>query len=331
MLLKEVNMKRLTVFLIALLILSAAMFGCAAQYGTPDAAPAEDYYAKGEYITAEEAGYDMEAPAAPQEATDGSSGFSDGGAVDYDGSLLQPGVDRKIIFSGYLSIQTTSFEQDYQQVLDALIEFGGYVENESTSGKKPVAWNDPGRTANLTLRVPSRSFDAFLNKLKGFGETLSVERHGQDISLQYFDTETRLKTLRTREARLLDLLEEAKGLEDIINLERELANVAYDIQMHETNLRNYDSLIDYSTVSISIREVNEVERVTPAQKDLGSRISSGFYSVLNVLAVIGEGLLIFLIAGSPVLIPLAVILIIVLVLVKRSKKKKAQKQNNSGM
>lgn len=326
-------MKRLAVFLIIAGLLATMLAGCAAY----DQSPAGDYYAEADYSTASDtAQYDRgyaeeqgaaapaEMPAAESAVDDAVSGGG-GAALDYEGSMLTPGVNRKVIFSGYLSIQTTSFDEDHDRIKAALAEVGGYVENSSVSGTKPESWNAAGRTARFTLRVPSKQFDPFIESLKGLGETLSISTNGQDISLQYFDNETRLKTLRTREGRLIELLEQAKGLEDIIKLEQELANVAYEIQMLEIELRNYDSLIDYSTISIELYEVNQVERVTPSKEDLGTRIQSGFYSVLNVLAEIGESLLIFFLAGSPVLIPLALIGVLVIVLVRRNKKKKAQK------
>lgn len=321
-------MKRLAVLMVALVLVVALFAGCSAMMPYDEN---DSYYAKGEYQAAsEEAGYDMAAPQSPQEAPaaeaeDGSFGAGDT-AANFD-TMLQPSVNRKIIFTGYLGIQTTNFDEDYNSIKSTLAEFEGYVENSSVYGTKPKNWNDSGRTANITLRVPSKRFDEFIGRLKGFGETISISTSGQDISTQYFDNETRLKKLRIREERLIGLLEEAKGLEDIIKLEQELANVAYEIEMLEVNLRNYDSLVDFSTISIELREVNQVERVTPSDQDLGTRIKSGFYSVLNVLADIGEGLLIFLLAGSPVLVPLALIAVIVVMIVKRRKKAKAEKKN----
>lgn len=321
-------MKKVFAAVIALSLLMVLLIGCSSQ-----SAPSDEYYAKGSYSEdygENDAAYEdvvtesrAEAPqAAAEEAGDGGSSFPSGAAPDYESSMLSPAVNRKIIFEGNLSIETTNFDDDYNRIKQTLTEFGGYAESDSVYGTKPVEWNDKGRTANLTLRIPSRKFDEFISRLKGYGETVSMSTRGQDVSLQYFDTETRLKTLRTRQERLLDLLENAKGLEDIVRLERELGEVDYQIQSYEIELRGYDSLIDFSSISIELLEVNQIERVTSSEnQDLGTRIKTGFYSVLNVLADIGEGLLIFLVAGSPLLVPLAVVLVVILVVVKRRKKK----------
>ena len=168
-----------------------------------------------------------------------------------------------------------------------------------------------------------------MNVLKGLGETVSTSVRGTDISTQYFDIETRLKTLRIREERLQELLKEAKGLEDIIELERELANVSYEIQINQTQLRDFDSLVDFSTVTVSLQEVNEITSVTPSKQTLGDRVSEAFYAVANALKDFGEGLVIFLAGGSLILIPLAVGGVIAIVLVKRRKRRKAAQKNDN--
>lgn len=312
-------MKKVLITFLALIFLIISLIGCS----SADYSPRDDYLAKGEMS---DTAYENEAGYAPQKsdanADRGETGLPSGPSVDYENSILNPSVNRKIIFEGYLSIETTSFDEDYDRIFAALLEFGGYAESQSKYGTKPVNWNDRGRTANLTLRVPSRRFDEFIFRLKGFGEMISMSTSGRDVSLQYFDTETRLRTLRTRQERLLDLLENAKGLEDIIKLEQELGNVDYQIQSYEIELRGYDSLIDFSKITIELQEVNQIERVTTSDKqDLGTRIKTGFYSVLNVLAAIGEGLLIFFLAGSPVLVPLIIAGVIAIIAVKRRKKK----------
>ncbi len=316
------------VVLSAVLVIAMLLTGCSSA-STQDAdtgnssveagAPSyeEDKAAQG----ATEPGYDAEMPKAAAEPESGGAGET----VDNESAMLEPVEERKIIYYGSIEAQTENFDADYNSILARLNEYGGYVESSSVSGTKPEEWQDTGRSAQMTLRVPSDKFDEFMVFLGDMGETIRSSVSGEDISLQYFDIETKLKTLRTREERLQALLEKAATLEDIISLEQALADVSYEIQSLETNLRDYDSLIDYSSVTIYLQEVQVISEVKPSSpKTLGERISSGFYSVLNVLADIGEGLLVFLIAGSPVLIPLAGIIFLIVFFTKRSKKKRAK-------
>ena len=326
---KEDTMKKSLYIVIAALFMAIFLFaGCATQDRTESTSDSAEYYADMEVAEAPAADGAYEEEYAKADTDDVAGTNSDTGSdidIEDTASILEPGVDRKIIYSGYIQAQTKNFDADYDNIINSLKTAGGYVENSYIYGTEPEDWQDSGRSAELTVRIPSSQFDTFMEMLKGLGDNISSSVSGQDISLQYFDAETHLATLRVREERLMELLEQAAGLEDIIELERELADVSYEIQMYETELRNYDSLIDYSTVTITLQEVNEITRVTASDESLGTRIQNGFFSVLNVLADIGEGLLIFLLAGSPILVPMALIAILIIVLVKRHQKKHPKK------
>ncbi|MDD5018372.1 MAG: DUF4349 domain-containing protein [Eubacteriales bacterium] len=319
-------MKKSLLFFGTILLIAAMLFsGCSAS-STGDTSTNEDYYS--EVQAAEAPAYDVEkdydegveVEAGGETSSDGSTGTD----IDIDSaaSILEPSVDRKIIYSAYIETQTTNYNEDYQSIMDSLDAVGGYVEDAYEYGTEPEDWQDEGRYANLTLRVPSDKFDSFITMLKGLGKTISSSVSGEDISLQYYDVETKLEILSNRKERLLELLDQNPNLDDLLELERELSDVIYDIEMQQTSLRTYDSLIDFSTVTITLQEVNEItEVVTSEDTTIGERISSGFYSVLSVLADFGEGLLVFVLAGSPILLILAVIIIVIIVLVKRSNKK----------
>ncbi len=317
-------MKRIISLVITAVLMLSLLTGCSAGMKSQDG----NYYAQSEVAEAP-AAYDngtgmASEEAAPQEVeteVQEPAPAPEEAGLNYDGSILSPGVNRKIVYSASFTMRTKQFDTDYDSLLGKLQALGGYVESSSISGSKPTQWNESGRYAYMTLRVPSSKFNEFTGILNGIGETISKSVSGQDISLQYFDTETKLKTLRTREARLLELLGKATTMEDIVELEKALGDVSYEIQMLETNLRDYDSLIDYSTVTIEMQEVNQVASVTPEEENIGTRISNAFYSVLNVLADFGEFLLVFIIGGAPVIIPLAVIAVLVIILVKRRSKK----------
>lgn len=306
--------------LAAALLASMLLAGCAAK--SSENLADEGYYAQ-ENAAADAPQYDAGSDANKESAESPESGGA-GNELDYDSTILQPGVNRKIVYYGTISAQTENFDADYNGILAKLNELEGYVQSSSVTGTKPEEWQETGRCASMTLRVPNAKFDAFMKYLGSLGETISTSVSGDDISLQYFDTETRLKTLRTREERLQALLEKAATMEDIIELEQALADVSYEIQSLEMTLRDYDSLIDYSTVTITLQEVQVINKVTSSPKTLGERISQSFYSVLNALADFGEWLIVFLAGAWMILLPLGAVIWLIVWRAKRNKRKRAQ-------
>ena len=320
-------MKRLLLVVLAVSLLLMLVAGCAAAPKTQDNSSI-DYYGEGS-VAGAPAEVQPEAPAAdvapaPAEHAEYESA---GSSFNFDNSIMQPGVNRKIIYEGEIEARTKRFDEDLSTILTKLKVYGGYQQKASVSGTKPEKWQDIGRSAILVLRVPSKHFDDFMNVLKGL-ETVSTSVNGRDVSEEYFDTQSRLKTLRTQKARLEALLEKAATLEDIIEIENAIENTTARIEDLEIQLRNYDSLIDFSIVTVYLTEVNDLQTVKPADKSLGERISTAFYDVLNVLARFGEGLLIFLVGGSPILVPLAIVGVILILVFRSRKKKRAAAQNN---
>ena len=118
------------------------------------------------------------------------------------------------------------------------------------------------------------------------------------------------------------------SLEDIVQLEQALSDVTYQIEKLTGTLRNYDSLIQYMTVTIDLQEVTKETEVSQAPVTLGERISAQFHSTVTGLGEFGETTLIFLVGGLPVLALLAVLGLIAFWIVRRvrrSRKKREEK------
>ena len=96
----------------------------------------------------------------------------------------------------------------------------------------------------------------------------------EEIGEVYFDTEARLRTQQTKQTRLLALLEQAATMEDIIDLENALSEVEYQIEQYSTELRRYDSLVDYATIGVELYEVRRLSDGAGTADRLGTRIST---------------------------------------------------------
>ena len=146
----------------------------------------------------------------------------------------------------------------------------------------------------------------------------------EDITLTYVATESRMKALQTEEARLLELMEQAETMSDLLEIEARLTDVRYELESVTSQLRTFDNLVDYATIDLSIDEVKEY---TPVEEEtLWQRISGGFVRSLKGL---GETLLdvaVWLIVNLPYLVVLAAITWAVIAMIRRLRRKKAVKQ-----
>lgn len=132
---------------------------------------------------------------------------------------------------------------------------GGFVFSSSS-------YNDGSNLqADMTIRVPSDRFDEVLNQLRSASWVTRVDREqssSQDVSGEYIDNESQLRTLRETQARMLELLGRAESIDDILRLELELQDIRGQVERIQGRQNYLDNATSLSTISVSLRPVTAV-------------------------------------------------------------------------
>jgi len=183
----------------------------------------------------------------------------------------------KLIRRAELTIQTTEFDQAVEKLDQMVLEYEGYFETASVFGG---SYRDAhaNRSGEYVVRIPGERYTEFLSSVGDLGYVTRSSKSSEDVGERYYDTESRLKTQRTKQERLLNLLEQAATMEDIIDLENALSEVEYEIEQLSSTLNRYDALISYSTISIYLNEVTKVTEEVGETSSLWQRITAGFAS-----------------------------------------------------
>ena len=241
------------------------------------------------------------------------------------GASIYQRPDAKLIRRAELSIQTEQFDESREALNKLVDDCGGYFEVASVHGG---SYRDAyaRRNGEYTVRVPAEKYNQFLSGTGDLGYVTSKDESSEDVGERYYDTESRLKTQRTKQERLLALLEKAETMEDIISLENALSNVEYEIEMYSSELNRYDALINFSTFQIYLNEVGQVTKEVGETASLGQRMAAGFQASVRNL---GQGFRDFLIWASYNIILLVILAAVaaVAVTVGRRKLKKLRRQN----
>lgn len=279
--------KALALCLSMLLLCSACGGGSSANTAAGDTTASSE--AAMEYGSSGGTGMDMELyePAAPSENQSTASAAGEDGT----GSVYR-NSEAKLIRRAELSIQTTQFDQAVQSLQDLVEQCGGYFEQSSVYGGSYRDVNAQ-RSGEYVVRIPAEKYDAFLSASGNLGYVTQLTESSEDIGEQYYDTESRLKTQRTKQERLLELLEKAETMEDIISLENALSEVEYQIEQYTSTLNRYDALVGFSTFNLSLSEVSKVTEEVGETASLSSRMAAGFRSSLEGLVSGSQQLLIW--------------------------------------
>ena len=235
-------------------------------------------------------------------------------------------VERKLIRNVSMHLETREFDALTKSISDAVTFFGGYMEQSDVSGNS-LYWSDErsSRCSNLTARIPENKLDAFLTEVSGQGNVTYKNESVQDVTLQYTDITSRKKTLQMEQDRLWELLEKAESIDAVIALEARLSEVRYQLESIESQLRTLDNQIIYSTVYLSIQEVQVLTSTDP--DTIPVRIQKGLSRSFNTLKISSVDFLVWFISSLPILAVFAVLVFIAVIILKKPlKRRKTRKQ-----
>lgn len=239
-------------------------------------------------------------------------------------------TDRKIIRSANLQLETLTFDKTTDALLDKVTEMKGYIENSKITGRKnDFKENIQNRSAHIVMRVPKQNFDQFISIAGSLGNVTSKSITGEDITSKYFDTEAHLKSLTVQEERLLSLLQKSDDIKSIIELEKQLTDVRYQIETLTGNLKKYDNMIDYSTITMDIYEVQELKDLTTLPVSLGSRMKASFGASVKFITSLFKWILVLISSLIPFFIIIIPVAAVSIYLYKKSKKLTSTNSKNN--
>ncbi len=255
-----------------------------------------------------------------------SPGAGDSLSGSENNGSANPGVlsDRKLIRRVSITAETEDMDILLNGLNQRIAVLDGYVESRNIQNGSAYSQQDR-RTATLVIRIPAAKLDSFVQQMDEHSNIISTVESSDDVTLQYVDTQSRLKVLRAEEERLLKFLSEAASISEMLEVEKRLTQVQSEIESLTAQLKTYDNLVDYGTVTLKIIEV-EVYTPTP-EPGLWGTIQEAFTDSVENLGQIGKTLLVFCLGNSPYFLVLALIAGTVAVIIwisERHKKKKAR-------
>ena len=298
--------KRFAWILALVLVLALALTGCGASssgmYVSQSAKGATADYAVTEPAAMEEAYWDSNA------ATAYNSSTAYGGVAGAD--VVRRSA--KLIYTANMDMATLEFDQAVADIDDLVAKLGGYCQQRSIhQGGRGY------RYADFTVRVPAEQFDAFCNQVGQLCHVTYASSGAEEISDSYYDTESRLNTAKAKLERLQSLLEQAEDMEDIITIENAISDVEWQIDNLSGTLRNYDSLVDYATVYVSLSEVYKLSNDVEAPLTFGQRLANSFTNGLRSVAYALEDFAMWLAYSWVWLVVIAAVVVVIVRVIKK--------------
>ena len=314
------------------------LVGCGSGYANSSTGDQMYEGAAADYEEAKEEAYTTADTYDEAVGADAGGGANDISQKDREAGTDESGnlAEQKLIYTADITIQTQTFQDTFSAVKDAISKVGGFVESESTTDS---AWNwyysDYKKSSGtlrsfITVRVPSSKYREFLGLLEGTdGKITSRSEYVQNITKRYNDQSILIESLEKQETRLMEMMDKAETIEDMITIESRLSEVQTQLNQARNTLSGYDTDVNYSTINVQIEEVLQYSS-QKVQQTFVERLGNTFTRSWRDFGEFMQDLILAIVYLFPVIIAVIIILVILRPFFSkwnaRRKEKKAAKK-----
>lgn len=227
-------------------------------------------------------------------------------------------VQRMVIFNADMNLRVKNFEKARNALEQKAKGYNGYIVQSSSA-----SYEDGQQSGTMTFRIPQEHFQAFLNDAEGLSvEVYNRQVTGQDVTEEYVDLESRLRSKRAVEARLLEFMKNAQKTEDLLKISSDLANVQEEIEQIAGRKKFLENQTAFSTVTINVEENQvTVPKIDNENLNTWQKIKKQFADNINILLSAASAIIVFLVGNLPILVIVGLIVAAIIVIVRKYVKR----------
>ena len=192
--------------------------------------------------------------------------------------VQQPKVDwdKKIIKNASINLEVKNY-QSFNDLLHGNIKrFAAYVAQEEQNQTDYKIEN------TITIKVPVDQFDDLVTSLiTGEQKLIDKKITSEDVTTQVVDTRSRMEAKKQVRLKYLDLLKEAKNMEEILNVQKEINGIQEDIEAANGRIEYLSHSAAYSTINLTYFQVVNASAKNDGDVSYGTKIWRSFKNGWN--------------------------------------------------
>jgi hypothetical protein len=194
--------------------------------------------------------------------------------------------EKKIIKNADLNLEVSDYNAYNQQVHASVKQWGAYVAQETQQASEYKKENA------ITIKVPVDQFDNIVTALTSGKEKVLVKKiTSEDVTGEVVDTRARMEAKRQIRERYMDLLKQAKNMEEILQVQNVINDIQVQIESATGRINYLTHASAFSTIQLTFFQVIDANAVNPQPPGFGQRVLD---SLKNGLSWMGELLLLVL-------------------------------------
>jgi Domain of unknown function (DUF4349) len=240
---------------------------------------------------------------------------SDDQAVNAE--LSQPASERMVIYNADIQLKVKNYEKAQTQFERKATELGGYLV-ESTTNR----FEDEQLSGMMIFRIPQEHFSSFLQSAENSAVEVS-SRHvrGQDVTEEFVDLESRLRSKKAVETRLISFLEGAEKTEDLLKISSDLSKVQEEIEQLTGRMNYLQNQTSFSTVTIHLEETNIlVPGIDNKELNTWQKVKKQLVVNINWLLSFLSGSIVLIAGNLPIIFLMALVIGTILFVYRKRKK-----------
>jgi hypothetical protein len=223
-----------------------------------------------------------------------------------DAPVIKSDWDKKIVKTANLNIEVKEYKSYYTRLRESIRSAGGYIAQENQSQSDYKLENV------IVIKVPVDQFETALASLTDKVEKVNEKKiSSQDVTAEFVDTRSRLEAKKQVRLKYLDLLKQARNMEEILNVQSEINDIQEQIEAATGRIDYLSHAAAFSTIELTYYQVLNSAARNSGKPRFGTEVREAFTT--------GWGWIKDLFVGIVSIWPLVLLVIAGIIYIKRSR------------
>ncbi|HEV8285243.1 MAG TPA: DUF4349 domain-containing protein [Chitinophagaceae bacterium] len=179
--------------------------------------------------------------------------------------------DKKIIKTATINLEVKNYKSFSDLTKEKIKKLGGYVAQEEQNQTDYKVENI------ITIKVPVDQFNNLVTELtKGEEKIIEKKITSEDVTTAIVDTKSRMEAKKQVRLRYLDLLKQARNMQEILNVQNEINGIQEDIEAATGRIEYLSRSSAYSTINLTYFEVLDATAKNGADVSYGTKVWQSF-------------------------------------------------------
>jgi Domain of unknown function (DUF4349) len=158
--------------------------------------------------------------------------------------------DKKIIKTATLNVEVKDYNSYYANIKEKIKGMGGYIAQEHQTA------SDFKMENTVSIKIPVDQFDNAVDAVTASGQKVNEKNiSSQDVTRDVVDARSRMEAKRQVRQRYMELLQQARSMEDILTVQSNINNIQEEIESAAGRIQHLGHSSAFSTIQLTYYQV----------------------------------------------------------------------------